>query len=432
MKKFLFIYFFLGFVQIKAQNLYFPPLTGTVWETTAPDKLGWCTDKIDPLYTYLQQTNTKGFMVLKDGRIVLEKYFGTFTSDSLWYWASAGKSLTSTLVGIAQQEGLLNINNPTSKYLGKGWTSETAAKEDLITVKNQLTMTTGFDDSGNKDCTLPTCFNYLADAGKRWAYHNGPYTILDKVIESASGVTMNQFLNTRVKAKTGMSGIYIKSGDNNVYFSNVRSMARYGLLMLNKGTWNTTKVLNDAAYFTAATTTSQQLNLSYGYLWWLNGKASFMLPTLQTVFQGTLTSNAPADMFSALGKNGQIINIVPSQNLVLIRMGNSDGSPVPTIYVNEIWKRFSQITCKPIATSDFEGLKLNIYPNPSSDFISIDIDFEIQNTDIQIINNKGETINVVLNENKLNIQDFPNGVYQIVLKHDDNIYHDRVVVIHNN
>ena len=82
-----------------AQTPYFPaPVAGSTWETIDPATLGWCPDRIDSLYAYLDANNTKGFMVLKDGRIVLERYFGTFVQDSIWYRASAGKTLTSTVV----------------------------------------------------------------------------------------------------------------------------------------------------------------------------------------------------------------------------------------------------------------------------------------------------------------------------------------------
>ena len=56
-----------------AQTLYFPPLTGTAWETIAPGELGWCDDRIDSLYDLLEDNNTKAFIILKDGKIVLEK-----------------------------------------------------------------------------------------------------------------------------------------------------------------------------------------------------------------------------------------------------------------------------------------------------------------------------------------------------------------------
>ena len=88
-----------------AQELYFPPLLGNVWETTDPEALGWCTDQIPPLLQLLEDNDTKAFLVLKDGRIVIEHYFGTFTQDSSWYWASAGKSLTAFLVAMAQEDG---------------------------------------------------------------------------------------------------------------------------------------------------------------------------------------------------------------------------------------------------------------------------------------------------------------------------------------
>ena len=120
-------------------SLYFPPVNSNEWQTTSPASLGWNETALNDLYTYLQQKNTKAFIILKNGKIVTEQYFGSFTADSLWYWASAGKTMTAMLVGIAQQEGLLNIGDKSSKYLGTGWTSLPQNKEGLITIRNQLT-----------------------------------------------------------------------------------------------------------------------------------------------------------------------------------------------------------------------------------------------------------------------------------------------------
>jgi hypothetical protein len=106
-----------------SQSIYFPPLTGNTWETVTPASLGWNTEQIDSLYNFLQAKNTKAFIVLKNGKIGLEKYFDTFSSDSIWYWASAGKTLIAFLVGIAQHEGYFNLTDTSSKYLGNGWTS---------------------------------------------------------------------------------------------------------------------------------------------------------------------------------------------------------------------------------------------------------------------------------------------------------------------
>ncbi len=194
----------------RAQSLYFPPNGSSTWETTDPASLGWCPDRIDSLYAFLAERNTKAFLILKDGRIVLEHYVGTFTQDSLWYWASAGKTLTSMLTGIAQEEGFLDINQPTSTYLGTGWTSASPAQEAAITVLNQLTMTSGLDDGvADDDCTDPACLQYLADAGTRWAYHNGVYTLLDDVIANATGNTFASYFNTRIRNPIGMDGFWL-------------------------------------------------------------------------------------------------------------------------------------------------------------------------------------------------------------------------------
>lgn len=356
MKQFyLSISLFLSSYLVQAQSMYFPPLTGSQWDTLSPTSLGWCSNYLDSLDQLLVATNSKAFILLKDGKIVLEKYIGTFTQDSLWYWASAGKSLTSMLVGIAQQEGFLSLSDLSSTYLGQGWTSAPLAKENLITVKNQLSMTSGLDDGvDNPDCTTDTCLVYLADAGTRWAYHNAPYTLLDGVIQGATGLSLNSFLQSRVKVKTGMTGLYVQTGDNNVYFSTARSMARYGLLALNKGVWNGDSVLKDQDYYNQMINTSQNLNESYGYLWWLNGKPGYRLPQSQFQFTGSIIPNGPADLFCALGKNDQKIHVVPSQGLVWVRMGNAatPNQLVPLTLDNQVWAYLNGLMCSTTVALD--------------------------------------------------------------------------------
>jgi len=327
--------------------LYFPPVAAPDWQTTTAISAGWKQAELDNLYPWLQSKNTKAFIILKEGKIVAEKYFGTFTADSVWYWASAGKTMTALLVGIAQQEGKLNISLPTKQYLGAGWTSAPAAKENLVTVRNQLTMTTGLDDGvADSDCTLAVCLKFKADAGTRWSYHNAPYTLLDKVVENVTGDNYNSFFRTRVRDRIGMNGGWIKTPENNnLLFTNARSMARFGLLLLNKGKWDNTPILTDTAYYNSIINTSQNLNLSYGYLTWLNGKASSMVPGFQTVFPRTIIPAAPVDLFAALGKNDQKIYVVPSKQLVVIRMGNaaSDVQFALSGFDNELWERLKTI-----------------------------------------------------------------------------------------
>jgi CubicO group peptidase (beta-lactamase class C family) len=259
--------------------LYFPPAGSQTWEAVTPASLGWNTTALTDLYDFLDTHNTRAFIILVNGRIVVERYGGIeitgtnpFNAGSYWYWASAGKSLTSFLASIAKQEGLINIENKTSDYLGKGWT------------------------------------------------------------------------DTQIESMTGMSGTWIKSGYNNVYYSTARDAARFGLLMLNKGSWGTDRIMTDETYFNSMITSSQNLNPSYGYLFWLNGKSSVIYPGIAASFPVSVAPDAPADLYAAMGKNGQFIDIVPSLKMVVVRMGEApDDSLVPVAFHNDMWKKISGI-----------------------------------------------------------------------------------------
>ncbi len=307
----------------QGDSMYFPPSDGsTTWETKSIAALGWNANAVQPLLDYLQLKNSKSFMILVNGRIVMENYFNGHTATTAWYWASAGKTLTATVTGIAEQEGYINTNNKVSDYIGTGWTSTPLAKENLITCKHLLSMSSGLDDSLGDDVS-PANLQYVADAGTRWAYHN-VYVKLQDVVAQATGQTWNNYFNSKLRDKLGMTGGLWVNGTEGTrtYWSTTRNMARFGLMALNKGKWNGTTVINES-YFNLATTTSQTINLSYGYLWWLNGKSSYRLPQSQFQFSGSIIPSAPSDMYAALGKNDQKIYVVPSKKMVVIRMGDA-------------------------------------------------------------------------------------------------------------
>ena len=328
---------------LPTETIYFPPNGSDVWETKPISELGWNQNKLQPLLDYLELKNSKSFIILHDGKIVIEHYFGTHTANTPWYWASAGKTLTSTVSGIAEQEGLININNKVSDYLGTGWTSAPLAKENLITCKNLLSMNSGLDDTLGDDVS-PANLQYVADAGTRWAYHN-VYVKMQDVVAQASNQTWDNYFNAKLKNPIGMSGAWIQIGGLSVFSSNTRSMARFGLMIYAKGNWNYEQQIINENYLNAATNTSQNINQAYGYLWWLNGKSSYHLPQTQIQFNGTLIPNAPSDMYAALGKNDQKIYVVPSRKLVIVRMGDSaDGTNFAlSDFDNMLWGKINEL-----------------------------------------------------------------------------------------
>ncbi len=417
-----------------SETPYFPPINSDDWDTLSPYQLGWNINKIEELYRFLEEKNSKAFILLKDGTIVLEKYFDTFTKDNLWYWASAGKSLTASLVGIAQEEGFLNINDETSKYLGQSWTSLPKEKEELITIRHQLTMTTGLDyEVEDLYCTNPECLRYKADAGTQWYYHNAPYTLLEKVVEKATGMNYNLYTSQKLREQIGMNGAWIKSGFNNVYWSNARSMARFGILISNNGFWENKNIIKDKDYLNQMINTSQDLNKSYGYLWWLNGKKNFMMPGTTMVFNTMLMKDAPHDVIAALGKNGQCLNISSNKGIVWVRMGEApdDQFFISTILSNDIWKYINKIMQSTDIINEQDESKIMVLYNPVSNNLEIKLTDSLLlfvEPKINIYNSMGECVlsESIINSNFIvKTEKLPFGLYFIQIGN----YHNKFLVV---
>jgi CubicO group peptidase (beta-lactamase class C family) len=334
-----------------SSSFYFPPSDSPVWDKTPLAELGWNQSALAELLAWLPTQDTRAFIIVKDGKIVIEEYWGSkltgvgeMDQNSYWYWASAGKTLTAAMVGLAASDKVLSLNDRTQEYLGKGWTSMPDKQEREIRLLHHLTMTTGIDDKvANLDDTTPETLRYLAKPGTRWSYHNATYTLLEKVVEKATGKSYQAFFEEKIGSKIGMKGFWQKTGPNNVFYSDARSFARFGLLMLANGNWNGTQIWT-GDFFEKMHQTSQSINLSYGYLTWLNGKSTFKIPGSQQVIAGPMIPQAPADMYQAMGKNGQFLMVIPSENLVIVRMGTSSGdSLVPFALMREIWQRLGPV-----------------------------------------------------------------------------------------
>ena len=425
----IFLLLTFGAGTLASAQLYFPPTDSDDWEQTDPTSLQWCSDSVNALYDFLEEKNSKAFIVLKDGKIVLEKYFDGFGPDSFWYWASAGKTLRATLVGIAQREGALSLDDKVSDHIDTGWTNCCMDKENLVQVQHLLTMTSGLDDRvSDPYCTDDTCLRYLANAGTRWAYHNGPYNLTKDVLEKSTGETLNQFTRTRVLRLTGMDGFWVPSGYNTLFLSTARSMARFGLLMLNGGDWGVQPVLADSNYFKAMTTRSQELNKSYGYLWWLNGQETHMLPGTQIKFNGGIIPNAPSDMYAALGKNDQKVYVVPSQGLVVIRMGNDGGGSLfaKSTFDDLLWRRLSELECATGNVSDNLPGTIRTYPQPAERILNIEISGD-QEFKGSILDMNGRKL-LQFTEMEVDVSSLSSGTYILRCTTGTRIFHQRMII----
>lgn len=371
---------FLLFLNSVFGQVYFPT-TNESWETISPAELNWCVEYESELDNFLDTTDTKAFIILKDGKLAYEKYFNGFARDSVWYWASAAKSLTSILVGIANNDGLLRVNEPTSKFLGEGWSSLEKAQEDQIRIFNHLNMTTGLDEKTNpNEVTSPEKLTYKTDPGIRWFYYNAPYYLLHDVLESVYGQNMNQITNQKLKNKIGMQGLWF----DNIFISKALDAARFGLLVMNQGEWNGEYIYNPFSdYSYDMIIPSQTLNPAYGYLWWLNGKETYLQPGIEFEFKGPIIPSAPKNMFMAAGKNDQRIYIDRSNGLVIVRFGDPGDEIALAIsgYDEKLWQKINNYIC---TTTKVENLPTSyhidnniIYFNSNHKYILSDLNGRI-------------------------------------------------------
>lgn len=341
-----------GDAQEKSITGYFPDESH--WESVAPEASGWDSDKLNEAINFAMSRRSSSVVVLLDGKILAERH-GHVKRPSLRYRgllhgytpeghaledvASCQKSVTSILVGIAQERKLLDISDPVHKYLGVGWSKANASQEAAITIKHLLSMTSGLTDS----------LEYRKAAGDQWRYNTPAYSRCLQVIEQASGKSSNEYTHEWLTGPLGMKdskwvkrkrgGLGSSASARYGLVTTARDLARFGLMVSAEGKWNGAKILGDAHYLREALQSSQELNPAYGYLWWLNGKKARSPGKLR--FKPTLISTASNDLFGAFGALGRKCYVVPSQNLVVVRLGDSPEKTGEDGFQEQFWKLLS-------------------------------------------------------------------------------------------
>ena len=306
----------------------------------------------DDLDSYLKENNTSSFLVSEKGKIVVEKEFKVrknLKPKSLMFFnllrhgliegrsqedvASIQKSIVSILIGIAQQKGLIDINESVTSYIGS-WTQLSAEKESLIKVRNLLTMTSGLDVD----------LNYNAEPGLKWLYNTRAYSQLINVLEKTSGLSINElssewlfdklqmnetFWKERKKGRMGFPKDSAKYG----LVTTAKDLLKFGEFILNGGEVGTDHVISDIDFFDDTFLKSQNMNEAYGYLWWLNNSKTHMTWE-KGLSSGNLFSYAPEEAILALGLGSRVLAIVPSEELVLVRLGSF---PDDKNFNNNLW-----------------------------------------------------------------------------------------------
>jgi CubicO group peptidase (beta-lactamase class C family) len=297
--------------------LYFPK-AGTAWETTHARTARLSPVALNRACTYARSAGTRQLVVLYRGRIVRECYFDSEPGDTFDVFA-VQKSVFAVLFGVIRDRGLVDVETPLNEWLHPGWSHVDLAVESRLTMRHVLTMTTGMDD------TLAP----HGEPGTTWHYNNVVYNILKQAFCRRVKLDLDALTFTCLGChvgfeRTGWTNRNTRLANGQPVTAlrmNARDLARFGLAMLAHGRFDDREIVRDVRYLEACLEPGSAENPAWGYMWWLNGRTHYRLPFSETVYPGALMPEAPADLFAARGANEQRLYVIPSRELVVVRLG---------------------------------------------------------------------------------------------------------------
>ncbi len=313
---------------------YFPT---NGWRSCKPENVGLNTEKLKLAYNYVANEGfiTNGFLVIKDGYIVLEAYFNGHSSTSLHTSYSVAKSFTSAAIGIAIDKLVINsVDDKIANYFPQLQGPEIQAEKKEVTIRHLLTMKAGFewdeDDyySGATNDLITMVSNstnytdyvlskpIVRTPGLSAYYSSGESMLLSGVLQQASGSTLYNFAHEHLFAPLGIEDLRWDTDPSGQTIggwginTSLRSYAKFGFLYLNKGKWDNQQIVQESWVDDSVNSDVSELS-NYGYQWWIgSGISSFN------------ENNIPNDCFLGIGIYRQYLIVIPSKNLVIVRTGN--------------------------------------------------------------------------------------------------------------
>ncbi|MEX2550566.1 MAG: serine hydrolase [Nitriliruptoraceae bacterium] len=276
-----------------------------------------------------RERNTRAVVVAHRGELVAERYArddGIGPGTALLGW-SMGKSVANALVGRAVGAGQLAVDDPV------GWPCwEDDGRVD-ITIEHLLTMTSGlaFEEVYDPDTDATRMLFTPGDTGayaaeqplahppgSHWSYSSGTTNLLCDVVQDTTGHGP-ELARDQLFEPLGMTTAVVEADESgglvcsSFVYASARDWARFGQLYLDDGVWQGERLLPDGWVDASTQPVEESTTLGYGYQWWLNAApdGSLRMP------------DVPADAFWASGNEGQQVVVIPSEELVVVRLGYS-------------------------------------------------------------------------------------------------------------
>ncbi len=271
---------------------------------------------------------TRAVVVLHKDSIIYEQYADGYDADTELLGWSMTKSIINTWVGMMVKDGVINIDD---NNLFPEWSND---ERKNISLNNLLQMSSGLDWSevyseispatkmlydSEDNAQVARAQGLEATVGNHWEYSSGTTNIISGYLRDQFSAHNDylRFPYERIFSKLNMDNTTIECDESGTYigssycYATPRDWARFGTLYLNDGVWNQERLLPEG-WVDYTKSIVPDSNGKYGAHFWTNGG-------------GAMYPEAPYDMFSCNGYEGQLVAIIPSKDLVIVRMGLNSG-----------------------------------------------------------------------------------------------------------
>ncbi|MFO0694121.1 MAG: serine hydrolase [Polyangiales bacterium] len=285
-----------------------------VWARAAPETQGFDSAMLASLVQAISDTGTPmhSLSIVRRGVVILDVRFFPWIEDRPHDVASCTKSLTSTGVGLALRDGTIpSLDARLLSFFPERTIANGSDEKQAISLRDALTMRAGFQCIADPaELTLfamtqsPDYVQFALDLpmqtapGTEWVYCSPVPHLLSAVVGGVAGEPLDAYLGERLFAPLGITDVVWPRDPQGVShgWGDVRmrplDLARIGLLFARGGRWRDGRLLSESWVEAAL---SDQTSTGYGYLWWVDPEA-----------------------FSARGRGGQYLYVIPSKDLILV------------------------------------------------------------------------------------------------------------------
>ncbi len=294
------------------------------WQTASPESLGFNSEKLAVAINTMKANGTPihSLTIIRHGRILLDVYFYPYDRATLHDVASVTKSITTTLIGIAADKELLDLDAPIVSFFPERTIANLDDWKKQITVRDLSSMSSGLDcyRDGEEEPTLQQMkasqdwvqftldLKTIHEPGKVWDYCSPGMHLLSAILTKATGISALEFAQQNLFTPLGImevnwpadsAGFNDGWGDLALY---PRDMAKIGYLWLNNGMWDGQQIVSKQWVESSIEPLLQAGNGDdYGYGWWINQDDIFS--------------------YRASGRKGQEIQVVPAFDVVIVKTG---------------------------------------------------------------------------------------------------------------